>query len=102
MYTPHPIDTSAVELPAELLALSERLAKNVHEVWAETRLASGWRYGARRDDERRETPCLVPYEALPEDEREIDRRMCVELLKLVRTLGYAITKEADHAPEEAP
>ena len=31
-YTPHPIKTDDVELPAELLALSEQLAENTHEV----------------------------------------------------------------------
>lgn len=34
MYEPKPIDTSDVVLPAELLALTEKIAENVHEVWA--------------------------------------------------------------------
>lgn len=31
-YTPHPIDTNDVELPKELVQLSEMIAENVHEV----------------------------------------------------------------------
>ena len=35
-YTPHPLDTSDVKLPQELEVLVEQMAKNVHEVWAQT------------------------------------------------------------------
>ena len=31
MYKPNPIDTSKVELPEDLLELTERIAENVHE-----------------------------------------------------------------------
>ena len=41
-YTPQPLDTSDVVLPEELNALVEQIAKNVHEVWAESRLSEGW------------------------------------------------------------
>lgn len=34
MYKPKPLDTSAVELSAQLLALAEEMAENVHENWA--------------------------------------------------------------------
>ena len=32
LYVPQPLDTASVELPQELLDLSEEIAKNVHEV----------------------------------------------------------------------
>ena len=41
MYKPQPIDTSDVKLPIELEILVEEMSKNVHEVWAETRLSQG-------------------------------------------------------------
>ena len=44
-YIPQPIDTNGVALPDELMQLVEKMAKNVHEVWAETRSAQGWTYG---------------------------------------------------------
>lgn len=34
MYTPNPIDTSKIVLDEELLELTEKIAENVHEVWA--------------------------------------------------------------------
>ena len=45
MYKPQPIDTSDVKLPIELEVLGEEMAKNVREVWAETRINQGWTYG---------------------------------------------------------
>lgn len=33
-YNPIPIDTSDVVLPEELLAFTEKIAENVHDVWA--------------------------------------------------------------------
>ena len=71
-YTPQPLDTASVELPQELLDLSEEIARNVHDVWAKNRIAEGWTWGPVRDDEKRQTPCLVPYEELPEEEEEPD------------------------------
>ena len=65
-YNPRPIDTCDVKLPIELEELVEKMSKNVHEVWAETRISQGWTYGEQRDDELKTHPCLVPYEQLPE------------------------------------
>ena len=91
-YTPKPIDTSAVELPAELAPLVEQMAKNVHEVWAQKRMEEGWRYGDKRDDELRLHPCLVAYEQLPEIEKEYDRSTALGTLKLIMKLGFSIEK----------
>lgn len=55
-YIPQPIDVSRIELPAALAPLTEALARNVHEVWAATRIAQGWRFGPERNDARKDTP----------------------------------------------
>lgn len=89
-YTPQPIDISDVKLPEELEPLVEKMAKNVHEVWAETRLKQGWKYGEQRNDELKTHPCLVPYEDLPEEEKEYDRNTSIGTLKLVLKLGFNI------------
>jgi hypothetical protein len=92
MYVPKPIDTSGIALDRDILALGELLAKNTHEVWAAGRIAEGWTYGPARDSEKKTHPCLVPYEELPESEKEYDRATSLESLKVVRSLGYAIAK----------
>lgn len=91
-YQPAPIDTSGVTLSEGILDLSELLAKNAHEVWARQRLAEGWRYGAERSDARKEHPCLVPYEQLPESEKEYDRQTAMETIKAILALGYRLEK----------
>ena len=91
-YIPHPIDTSDVELSEELLLLTEQLARNVHDVWSVGRMNDGWTYGPERDDAKLESPDMVPYAQLPESEKQYDRLMAVNTLKLLISLGYKIEK----------
>lgn len=91
-YTPQPIDTSRVELPKDLTDLSEQIAQNVHDVWAEGRIKDGWTYGPERNDAEKKHPCLVAYNDLPEAEKEYDRHTAQETLKLIVKLGFKITK----------
>ncbi len=92
MYTPKPIDTTKIQLPADLLELTEKIAENVHENWSKGRIAEGWTYSETRDDVKKTTPCLVPYSELTESEKEYDRKTALETLKLIVALGYKITK----------
>ena len=92
-YVPQPIDTSDVVLPMELNELVEKIAKNVHEVWAQSRLQQGWTYGEERSDALKQHPCLVPYEELPEVEKDYDRDTALGTLKLISKLGFKISKE---------
>lgn len=89
-YKPKPIDTSMVSLSNDIGNLVEELAKNSHDVWARSRIAEGWRYGPQRDDARKEHPSLVPYDRLPESEKEYDRNSAMETLKATVSLGYRI------------
>ena len=90
MYEPKPIDTSDVSLPEDLLELTEKIAENVHDVWALGRISEGWTWGEKRDNEKKTTPMLVPYGDLPESEKEYDRNTALETLKLIIKLGYEI------------
>lgn len=92
IYTPQPMDTEDVRLPEELNELVEQMAKNVHEVWAQTRIQQGWTYGPERNDALKHHPCLVSYEDLPESEKEYDRNTSVETLKIICKLGFKITR----------
>jgi len=92
MYTPKPIDTTNISLSSDIMALSEILAKNTHEVWASGRIAEGWSYGEVRDENKKQHPCLVPYEELSELEKDYDRATSLESLKVILGLGYRIEK----------
>lgn len=93
MYKPKPIDISEIELPKEIEELTEEIAKNVHETWALSRISEGWTYGEERNGEKKTTPCLVPYEELPEIEKAYDRNTAMNTIKLIIKLGYKIEKE---------
>ena len=92
-YVPQPMDTKDVQLPKELNVLIEQMAKNVHEVWAQSRIEQGWTYGADRNDVLKKHPCLIPYEELPEVEKAYDRDTALGTLRLICKLGFKITKE---------
>ena len=92
-YTPKPVDTKEVLLPAELKELAEKIAENVHEVWSHNRMKEGWIYGTERDDSLKQHPCLVPYSELPESEKEYDRATSQETIKLILKLGFEIRKK---------
>ncbi len=92
-YVPQPMDTEDIQLPEELDALVEQMAKNVHEVWAKSRMEQGWTYGEERNDALKHHPCLVPYEELPEVEKAYDRDTALGTLKLICKLGFKISQE---------
>ena len=92
-YTPQPIDTKNIVLPVELEQLVEQMSKNVHEVWADTRMKQGWTYGEQRNDELKTHPCLIPYEELPEEEKVYDRNTSIDTLKFIIKQGFRISRK---------
>ncbi|MCM1060690.1 MAG: RyR domain-containing protein [Eubacterium sp.] len=92
MFDPKPIDTSDIKLSDDVVRLTEMIAENVHNIWAKGRISEGWVYGEVRDDTRKTTPCLVPYDELPESEKDYDRNTAIETVKVIIKLGYRIEK----------
>lgn len=91
-YNPQPINVEDISLDADLEDLTEAIAENAHDIWARARMDEGWTYGPIRDDAKKQHPDLVPYSQLPDSEKEYDRIMAMNTLRLVRRLGYDITK----------
>jgi ryanodine receptor 2 len=89
-YTPTPRDLSHLTLPDELIDLREMLAEHVHDVWAQARIAQGWRYGPMRDDVKLEHPNLLPYDQLSEADKEYDRVTADASLKLIMAHGWQV------------
>ena len=92
-YIPKPENLDGIQLSDELNGLVEAMAKNVHDVWAQSRIEQGWTYGPERNDQLKYHPCLVAYEELPDVEKAYDRDTAVGTLKLIQKLGFKITKE---------
>ena len=92
-YTPTPINTDDVKLDKSLEDLIEALAEDVHNQWARERMKAGWKYGPERNDSLKLHPCLVPYNELPESEKQYDRITATSTLKLIKKFGFDIVKK---------
>jgi len=92
-YMPKLIDLQHVELPSEFDELMEAVAENAHDMWALERQSEGWTYGPQRDDQLLQTPDMVPYSQLADSEKEYDRIMAKDTIRLFLALGYKIVKE---------
>lgn len=92
IYEPSPIGLDDVELSEDLSELQEAIAENAHEIWAKNRRDQGWSYGPERNDQKKETPDMIPYCNLPESEKLYDREMAMQTLKLVKKLGWELKK----------
>lgn len=89
-YEPQPINLENIQITDDLLELREAIAENAHEVWAAARIKEGWTYGPVRDDANKKHPDLLPYSSLPDSEKEYDRIMAMDTIKLVKKLGFDI------------
>lgn len=90
-YNPQPINVENIDLDANLEELTEAIAENAHDIWARARMDEGWTYGPVRNDDLKQHPDLIPYSQLPDSEKEYDRIMAMNTLRLVRRLGFDIT-----------
>ena len=91
-HQPEPFEPFESPLPPELHELTEILARHVHDTWVRIRKAQGWTIGPERDDGRKEHPCLVPYDELPEEEKESDRQTTLATLRGLIAMGFEIRR----------
>lgn len=43
-FTPNPVDTVQVQVPVFIDGVRDKLAENLHEIWAMTKIEQGWKY----------------------------------------------------------
>ncbi|KAJ8366776.1 hypothetical protein AAFF_G00342480 [Aldrovandia affinis] len=98
-FTPCPVDTLQIVLPPHLERIREKLAENIHELWAVTRIEQGWTYGLFSDDNKKLHPCLVDFQSLPEPERNYNLQMSGETLKTLLALGCHVGMGDEKAEE---
>lgn len=92
-YKPEPINVDGITINNDdLNELWEAIAENLHDVWAKQRMKEGWTYGSERNDSLKQHPDIVPYCSLKDSEKEYDRLMAQNTLKLVKKLGFVIKK----------
>ncbi|CAL9692587.1 unnamed protein product [Knipowitschia caucasica] len=99
-FIPTPVDTTQVVVPPLLDNVRDKLAENIHELWAMNKIELGWTFGKVRDDNKRQHPCLVDFSKLPETERNYNLQMSSETLKTLLALGCHVAQANVHAEDD--
>ncbi len=84
---------SAMSIDPELL---EPLASVEHDRWMAEKARAGWTFAEVRDNEKLHHPLLVPYDDLPEVEKEKDRVTVRNIPALLTGAGFRV-REIDNA-----
>ena len=86
-FVPKPVDTHEINLPQYIESVRDKLAENIHEVWATNKIEAGWVYSEIRDDMNKRHPCLTSFERLPLSEKKYDTTLALQTLKTIIALG---------------
>jgi len=68
----------------------ELLAQMEHESWAEEKISEGWKYRPTKDATKKTSPYLVPWNDLPEEEKDKDRNQVRELPQFLAKARFEI------------
>ncbi len=68
----------------------ERYAMMEHEDWMQGKLRFGWSYSAERDDDKKLHDCLLPWEELPEHQKQKDRNAARNVVSLADIAGMKV------------
>uniref|UniRef100_A0A915B3X3 Ryanodine receptor n=2 Tax=Parascaris TaxID=6254 RepID=A0A915B3X3_PARUN len=92
-FVPTPVNISSVILPHFAMDIHEKLAENLHELWAMRKIELGWTYGETRDENQRQHPCLTSFDRLPTNEKNYNINLAVDTMKTIDALGYNMVTE---------
>ena len=67
-----------------------KMARMEHMSWYEGKLQDGWRYAPDKDPNKKTNPALLPWEELPEAEREKNRAFIRGLPLLLARAGFQV------------
>ena len=73
----------------------ELLAEKEHQRWIDERLKKGWTYAMQTNEQLRTHDCIVPWELLPESEREKDRNAIRTLPQILSKVHLKIVRRDD-------
>ena len=87
LMVPAKSDETSTGFPGGLL---DTLARGEHDRWMTAKTAAGWTYGARTDDTARQHDALLPWDQLPETQKDKDRALVTGIPAILSHCGYAI------------
>ena len=66
-----------------------------HENWLAEKVATGWKYGPVKDPEKKEHPCMVPFDELPQDQQMKDMLFVSTVRMMAAALGHVFPVPTD-------
>jgi hypothetical protein len=85
-WQPTPLNLDGVRLSQDVLAISERLAENSHDVWAIGKFK-------QFEGTSNTHPDLIPYDSMTDAQKEYDRKASTDTLKFLTLCGYNFVKK---------
>ncbi len=70
-----------IQLPSFVENIRDKLAENIHEMWAMGKIEAGWTFGERREDTMGLHPCLTQFQNLPQAEKRYNVQLAVQTLR---------------------
>ncbi|CAG9530378.1 unnamed protein product [Cercopithifilaria johnstoni] len=92
-FVPKLVDISTIVLPHFAMEIHEKLAENLHELWAMRKIELGWSYGEVRDEKTRRHPCLTSFQQLPQNEKTYNINLAIDTMKTIEALRYHMILE---------
>ncbi len=60
-----------------------------HASWLAEKDRDGWIYGPVKDPDHKEHPCMVPYEKLPDEQKQKDEIFVTVVQSVAKALGWS-------------
>jgi len=70
----------------------EIMAEMEHGRWNAERLLAGWKWGEKKDIDKKINPCLVSWQKLPDATKQWDRDMVKDIPRILAELGLEIRR----------
>lgn len=80
----------------------EVLGEHEHKLWVDFHIQNGWTYSPKRDDPKRRHDRLVPYEKLPDDQKQKDNQAIRSYPDLAKLAGYKIVFLSSNKNRSSP
>ncbi|KRZ77566.1 Ryanodine receptor 44F, partial [Trichinella papuae] len=102
-YKPAPLDTREYELNETLETLVDQLAKNMHNIWAQSKIQRGWTYSNNevRNVNIKTTSHLVAYDFLDPNIKAANRDKAGQIIRSLLVYNYCIEPPTTEQDEGA-
>ncbi len=73
----------------------ERLAELEHRRWMHSKRKAGWRHAPQTDKQQKRHEALLPWDELPDEQKEKDRALVRSIPRILAYAGYTVVKSGE-------